>query len=124
MKRLVALLERKPGMSVEDFRTYYETRHAPLISSFLVPGVEYRRTYVDHSTLFGANVPDPADQPGIDCDVITTLSFPTEEIFTAAMAGLRAPENAAKVAADEENFIDRPRKRIFITNECFESHLG
>lgn len=124
MKRLVALLERKPGMSVEDFRTYYETRHAPLIASFLVPGVEYRRTYVDHSALFGANVADPADQPGVDCDVITTLSFPTEAIYAAAMAGLRSPENAAKVAADEGNFIDRSRKRIFVTGDCFESDLG
>lgn len=121
MKRLVALLERKPGMSIEDFRTYYETRHAPLIASFLPPGVEYRRTYVDHAGLFGANVARPEDQPGIDCDVITTLSFPTEEIFTAAMGALRSPENAARVAADEENFIDRPRKRIFVTADCCES---
>lgn len=30
MKRLVALLTRKPGMSLVDFRAYYENNHAPL----------------------------------------------------------------------------------------------
>lgn len=115
MKRLVALLDRKPGMSLEDFRAYYESRHAPLIKSMLPDGVEYRRTYVDLSTL------QPEGAPAIDCDVITTLSFPSEEIFTAAMGSLRSPENSQRVAADEENFLDRPRKRIFITSECHES---
>jgi len=120
MKRLVALLSRKPGMSMEDFRAYYEGNHAPLILSLLPEGVEYRRTYVDPTTLFGGSVSNPSEAPVLDFDVITTLSFATEELYTAARASLGTAENQARIGADEENFLDRPAKRIFVTTDCFE----
>ena len=121
MKRLVAILSRKPGMSDADFRDYYENRHAPLIRSILPHGVEYRRTYVEPATLFGGSMSSPGDTPTLDFDVITMLTFPDDAIYSAARAALGSPENQARIGADEENFLDRSKKRIFITDHFHES---
>ena len=119
MKRLVALLTRKPGLTMEEFQDYYESRHVPLITSCLPPGVEYRRTYVDPTTLFSGTMSNPGEARTLEFDVITTLSFPTEEIYAAARASLGTAENQARIGADEENFLDRSAKRIFVTGDCF-----
>ncbi len=121
MKRLVALLTRKPGMSMEDFRAYYENNHAPLITSLLPAGVEYRRTYVDPTTLFSGTMSNPSEARSLEFDVITTLTFPSDDIYTAARASLGTAENQARIGADEENFLDRAAKRIFVTGACYES---
>ena len=35
--KILLLMKRRPGMSVEDFRAYYEDRHAPFLLAYASP---------------------------------------------------------------------------------------
>lgn len=105
----VALLTRKPGLSHADFVEYYETRHSVLIRELLPPIVEYRRNFVDRDSLRGTSgAPEP------DFDVITELVFADRAGYEEMLALTARPEVASAIAADEANFADRSRTRMFL----------
>jgi uncharacterized protein (TIGR02118 family) len=106
------LLKKKEGMSKEAFIEYYETRHAPLMYSLLPQMCAYRRNFID---LAGAYIYSGATAP--DFDVITETLYPDRAAYDAAMAIATSPEIAARVAADEENFLDRALTRYFVVDE-------
>ena len=116
MIRLVALLTRKPGTTLEQFRDYYETRHVPLIERINPYMAAYTRDYVVPGTGIKGNLADGPSgwEPGYD--VVTMVSFASQEDFDKARAAFGKPENAAAIAADEENFLDRKAKMIFLTD--------
>lgn len=118
MIKFVALLTRKPGMSRADFINYYETRHAKLVSQLTpITYGAYRRNYVEQEG------PVPAAVVSLPpCDVITELEFPDRQAFDRFMASLALPANAAAIAKDEENFLDRSKHRFF-TVEVHSSPL-
>jgi len=111
--KVVVLLKRKPGMSREDFKRYYETRHAVLATQ-VVPGLlDYRRTYLS------------ADRPAFEApavapefDVMTTLVFADAAAYEHAFATLQRPEIARRIAADEEQLFDRTCIRSYLAEEC------
>lgn len=108
MFEVVALLKKKPDMPREDFIRYYEERHAPLILE-VQPNIQsYSRRYVD---LTDALIFDGAGSP--DFDVITTIRFADRAAYESAMAVFTDPAVAARIAEDEENFLDRSRTRFF-----------
>lgn len=116
MIRLVALLSRKPGMSPEDFRAYYETRHVPLIEEINPYMAVYTRDYVIPGTSVKGNLADGPNDWAPDYDVVTLVLFKDQADFDKARAAFARPENSARIAADEENFLDRSAKRIFMTD--------
>lgn len=116
MTKLIAMLVRKPGMSFEDFRAYYEERHVPLIQELNPWMSDYRRSYVDFSTVTGGMTAATDWQP--DFDVITEVWFRDRETFEKSKAALTVPETAERIAADEARFLDRGRKRMFLADEC------
>ena len=99
-------------MSRADFIAYYETRHAPLMLS-IAPQIEaYRRNYLCEE---GAIV-----MPGLaapDFDVVTELYYADSAAFQAAMRAFTNPENAARIASDEENLFDRSKTRFYVVEE-------
>lgn len=118
MLKMIALLSRKPGMSLEDFRDYYENRHVPLINSIATGTREYRRSYIDFSTVFTGGLAGAPSAPWTpDFDVITELWYDSADAMAKARAELMRPENAQRIAADEENFLDRNSKRMFMVDE-------
>jgi uncharacterized protein (TIGR02118 family) len=116
MIRLVALLSRKPGTTPEQFREYYETRHVPLIESMNPYMSGYTRDYIRPGTGIRGNLADGPGEwlPGYD--VVTMVSFASQEDFDKARAALGTDENRALIAADEENFLDRSAKMMFLTD--------
>lgn len=112
MIKSIALLRRCADLSRDAFIDYYENNHAPLILS-LMPGiVEYRRNFA----LFeGAFVNE--DAAPFDFDVVTELWFADQAAYDAAIAVATAPDVAAKIAADEANFLDRSGTRMFVVEE-------
>ncbi|MEV0692555.1 EthD domain-containing protein [Streptomyces sp. NPDC050388] len=120
MIKLVAVLSRKPGLSVEEFRTHYEQVHAPLILSLVGPHLmDYRRNYVDHATASGG-VNSAPGQDLLDFDVITDMWYADRACFDRAMEVFRDPGHAARVRADELTFMDRDKKRVFLVDEVGE----
>lgn len=116
MIRLVALLTRKPGTTMEKFRDYYETRHAPMIERMNPFMAAYTRDYIVPGSGIRGNLADgPNDwAPSYDC--VTMVSFASQDDFDKARAALGTDENRALIAADEENFLDRSAKMMFLTN--------
>jgi uncharacterized protein (TIGR02118 family) len=109
MFKMIILAKRKPGMSLEAFRDYYETRHAPFAMS-LAP--ERVRRYV-------RNYLTPV-APGVEppFDVVTETWFDSEEQYRRNFEALAAaPEKVAAIAADEENLFDRSTITFFTAEE-------
>jgi uncharacterized protein (TIGR02118 family) len=107
----IALLKRRADLSWQDFVDYYETRHAPLMLGLLPGVIEYRRNYVEAGDMFigsGAEAPD--------FDVVTELVFADQESAEAALAVAAAPGAAERIAADEANFLDRAKTRMFVVH--------
>lgn len=110
--KTIALLKAKPGVSRTEFIAYYETRHVPLVRE-LMPGiVDYRRNYVQAEGGFTF-----VATPPFDYDSVTEIWFADRAAYDAALIAVSQPEAAARLAADEEHFIDRARTRMFVVEE-------
>jgi uncharacterized protein (TIGR02118 family) len=110
--KTVAFLKRKAGMSRADFIDYYESTHAPLILSIAPQITAYRRNYLcDEGAIVVPGLAAP------DFDVVTELYYADRPAFDAALAAFTSPENAARIARDEENLFDRTRTRFYVVEE-------
>jgi uncharacterized protein (TIGR02118 family) len=106
MPKMIAVLKRKPGMSFEEFRTYYETRHVPLVKRIMGDNLEaYIRNYVDQGSPFPVGVP-------VDFDCISEFHYLDQQRFEAAVAAIQHPSNVDRVRADELNFLDIDAARL------------
>lgn len=113
MYKLIALLKRKPGMTPEAFKDYYENRHSRF-SDVLKGGkvVRYFRRYFTH-------LPHPASglsgEP--EFDAMFEMWFEDEDQFKAAMALFTDTPLGNALIEDEENLFDRSKIRHFIVEE-------
>lgn len=108
MIKVIALLARRTDLSHAEFVDYYENNHSLLIRRLLPQIGDYRRNYIDRDTLIGApGVPD------LDFDVVTEMFFADRESYEAMLATHARPEVRAAIEADEANFLDRSRTRMF-----------
>jgi uncharacterized protein (TIGR02118 family) len=103
MVKMIAFFKRKPGMSVEDFQSYWRTTHADIVVK--LPGI--RRYVQSHTILGGYRKGEPI------YDGMAELWFDNTDAMRA-QAG--TPEFAA-VQADEFNFMDRSSSGSIITEE-------
>lgn len=110
--KVMVLLKRKPGMSMEEFIDYYENHHVPLILRILPFQIDYRRNYVRQDGALASMDAQPADY-----DVVAEARFATQEIFERFCVEGAKPEIREQVIADEMNFVDRDNLRFFIVDE-------
>jgi hypothetical protein len=111
--KTVMLLKRRPGMSMDDFIAYYEDHHTLIGKKYLAGfATHYVRRYVTPfaNPVTGAEIESPYD-------VITETWYPDQTAFAAAMAIVGQPGPMAEIAADEENFLDRPKNLFFTVHE-------
>lgn len=112
MFKVLVLLKRKPGLSMEEFIHHYETSHAPL-------GVKYQtrmKRYVRH---YLRPAPYALDGSVVEAeyDVITELWFDDKAAYEEGMALMREPEANQILNADEERFLDLGRSRMVFVEE-------
>ena len=106
MLKMIAVLKRKSGMSFEEFRTYYETRHVPLVKTLMGDNLTaYIRNYVNQGSPFPVGTV-------VDFDCISEFHYRDEVAFEAAVAAIQHPDNAERVRADERNFLDIDQARL------------
>ena len=119
MFKVIGLLKRKPGMTMEAFRDYYESHHRLIGEKYLRDhAVKYMRRYL---TPFADPLTGAApEQP---CDVVMEIWYRDRAAFEAAVATFVRPDVAAEIAADEEELFDRASNRFYFVDEC-ESSLG
>ena len=112
MIKMIAVCYRKPGLTREQFRHHYDTKHVPLVKGLMGDNLErYVRNYViDGGTDF-----DVGKAPEYDC--ITEFFFTDKDAFARAIAAVESPENAPTVRADEKSFLDVGRLEMTIVEE-------
>ena len=115
--KILLFMKRRPGMSVEAFRDYYENNHVPLAmanSGGQGGGiVRYMRRYL---------TPLPHAESGtneeLPYDVVSELWFEDEAIFKGTVAYLSTTVMNDAVVNDEMNLFHRPTMRMALVEEC------
>jgi uncharacterized protein (TIGR02118 family) len=112
--KILLLMKRRPGMSVEAFRDYYENRHVPLALKYDGGAMtRYVRRYLE---------PQPNAELGtneeLPYDVVSELWFEDEAAFRATLHYMTTSVMPDDVVADELNLFDRPSMRIATVIEC------
>ncbi|KAF2972771.1 hypothetical protein GQX73_g779 [Xylaria multiplex] len=119
MHSILLFAYRKPGTTPEQFQAYYEEKHIKLIKELAGDDfpISHTRRYV-HRTRGKGDTERNADYPAtvflgeqadFDYDCCSELIFSDSAALYAFKEILAQPENATRIAADEENFIDRSR---------------
>ncbi len=112
MVKLVACLQRKPGMSPEEFHRYWREVHGPLVKS--VPEFfRYVRRYVQGHTVSPsvAGFPPQAVAP---YDGVAELWFESVEDVGKAFS---EPRYLEVIRPDEQKFLDLPNCKVFVVEE-------
>lgn len=120
MWKLIARIRRKPGLSHEEFRAYYERTHAPLATPYLrglVTG--YSRNYVESVSRYAPEEGAERQEAGADpFDCVTIMEFRERGAIDELMARLGEAEILSVIVPDEERFIDRARTEVAICEEA------
>jgi uncharacterized protein (TIGR02118 family) len=116
--RLVYLLRRLPGTSLEDFQRYWREEHGPLVAYHQVRLGILRYTQA-HRLDTSANEQLAAARGGMEepYDGVAELWWPSEEALVAAAStdtGRRAGE---ALLEDEGRFIDLARSPLWLAHE-------
>ena len=122
---IVAFLWRKSGTTPSEFKAHYENNHIPLLLSLLGPlfPLSHSRVYLQRHSKEDAAVADyqPTVYVGahsdFDYDLFCTLKFEDQHGFEAFYQRMQDPEVAAKIAEDEEKFIERQKLKVAAVQE-------
>jgi uncharacterized protein (TIGR02118 family) len=106
MPKLIALICKKSSISAEDFETYYETNHVPLIKSLFPSLTGYKRTYLLESNMLNDALPLESEGGQMPFDVITELTFDDEDGLNKFFARGADEEVVEAIRRDESNFLD------------------
>ena len=106
MPKLIALICKQSSISAEDFKTYYETNHVPLIESIFPTLTGYKRTYLLESNMLNDALPLESEGGQTPFDVITELTFDDEDGLNQFFARGADEEVVEAIRRDESNFLD------------------
>jgi len=110
---------RKPGTTPAQFKEHYEGSHMTLVKS--VAGKLFPLSHVRRYTALKEDGSGPNVMMGnptsMDYDSVAELTFESVEAFQKFFGTVSQPETAAKLAADEELFLDRPRMKVCVVSE-------
>jgi len=105
--KIFLFMKRRPGMSVQDFRDYYENHHVPLCAKYTSGLSHYFRRFINP-----CNHPETGPAGELPFDVITELWFDDEKIFRDTLQYLTTTVMPDEIVADEKNLFDRTSFRI------------
>ncbi|CAN7398971.1 EthD domain-containing protein [Phenylobacterium sp. LjRoot225] len=111
--KVLIFLKRRPGMSVADFRAYYEENHAKLCAGYMVGAQRYQRRYIEPMVDARTGVADE-----LPFDVITELWFDDPAIFKQVVAISERGELPPEILEDEYRLFDRTKSRFVTLVEC------
>ena len=109
MIKVSVFLIRRPDLSHEQFSTYWREKHAPLALS-LAPFKSHVRRYIQQRPAEGV----PNQLPLAPYDGIAEVWF---DNLSDALKLIGNEPFHSVVAKDEENFLDKSRTAIFISEE-------
>ena len=112
MYRVFGFLTKRDGLSMSEFKDYYENHHVPLLLSLAPRPLIHKRRYLNRGEeLMKSGLP-------VDFDCMVEVAFADEDAFLAYMGKLFGPEAVDDaVAVDEAKFLDRSRTRAYVVDE-------
>lgn len=118
MLKAYYFLWRREGMNRAEFVDYYEEIHADLIIDNLPPASDFRRNYLGW-------VANDAGAVGVrPFDVLTAITYPSDEHFGAAMHAYHSPPFSEIVTEDELRFVSRDLVRFQPVEELIDHAPG
>ncbi len=105
--KILIFLKRRPGMSIEDFRRYYEEVHVPLALKYSQGLSRYIRRFIDPMPN-----PETGDSGELAYDVITELWFEDEAVFRATAKFMSTHMMSDEIVEDEKKLFDRRKTRL------------
>jgi hypothetical protein len=103
MDKLLIFLKRKPGISFEQFRDYYEQKHIPLAERFFGHLIKsYTRNYLTP----GDNIGPVLEKVANEYDCVTELVFHDPDGYQQLRRIADNPEVINALSADREHFMD------------------
>lgn len=120
MFKVMWLMKRKPGTSMNDLIHHYENIHSKIGEPFAkATAVKYTRRYL-HPLAFPGPFVQDSHEPAFD--IAMEMWFNSREDFDR-MVEMSSPEEISKmIIEDELRFLDPTHKQIFIIEE-HESQL-
>lgn len=113
---------RKSGMTFDDFKSYYENNHAPLVLGLIFKDDDRPFSYTRHYIEREASGDKPAasfpigGSEGWDYDCMARTVFQSKEHRDSILANFG--EHRAVIAADEEKFLDTSKLKIIFVTEA------
>lgn len=111
--KILLLMKRKPGTTMEQFKDYYENHHVPLAMKTPSAATRYIRRYLQ---------PQPHAESGtneeLPYDVVSELWFDDEEAWKGTVDFLANNVMSDEIVNDENNLFHRPTMRIATVDEC------
>ena len=117
MIKLVMPMKRKPGMTVTQFREYYESTHREIGEKYLKG---FASKYIRRFT--NPNIDRDGELREPEYDVFLEIWYPDQETYAACGEALSRPEVAKEIREDEEKLFDMRFMRSYLVDE-FESVL-
>ena len=105
MPKLISLIKKKTHLSDEDFKSYYETYHAPLIQKLFPMLSDYKRTFLPSSQMLFGELTLQSVTDESTYDVITELWFNNDADLEAFITHASKAEILKAIRDDEANFL-------------------
>ena len=113
MYKLVALLKRRQGLSMNEFIDYYETTHSKIGDKVLRGNsVKYIRRYF-HPIVH----PSTGEEWESEYDGLMEIWFTDYDQAQSTLAMFAEPAMAKLLIEDEEKLVDRSKLRLFTVEE-------
>jgi uncharacterized protein (TIGR02118 family) len=118
MIRIVFMLRRKPGFSLDEFHRYWHDDHGPLVAGF-TKHLGIQRYTQSHRLEDPANEAAARQRGGMEApyDGVAELWWDSEETLGAATATAQGEAAGAALLEDEQRFIDLPNSPLWFTHE-------
>src|SRR5579871_5374357 len=121
MLKIMWLIKRKKGISVEQFRKHFETSHSPMALKYVGHlFLDYKRSYPDQTFVRGSEGGNFAPAPPWEWDVISEWTLANEEAFNEIMK-IMTGDILKEFHEDEDKFLDRGAR---IMLKCSVGDIG
>jgi hypothetical protein len=112
MIKLVSPMKRRPGMTVEEFRSHYEDHHR-LIGEKYLSGYasRYVRRYTNPTRDRDGEIREP------EYDVLLEIWYPDEATMAACSKRLASAEARKEISEDEAKLFDLTSMRSYLVEE-------
>ena len=112
MIKVIMPMRRREGMTIDEFREYYETKHRIIGEKYLTGyATKYIRRFTNPLPDRSGKVYDP------DFDVLMEIWYPDMETFEKCAENLQKPEIKKEINDDEEKIFDLSLMRTYIVEE-------